>query len=169
MPLDSPTKSTTEASRPYDNASAKPSAGPVPAAHVEFVAALSGQPPRPIPINADPIDLEDRADHLDRMFGTLSVYVTVILDDTAHNIPGGLDRTKVPSSASGATRGYLRLRDFRKRTPSPPPFSSMSSMPAASMARCSFARASSETRGPNPPSSRLTVGRDSPARSASSD
>ena len=59
--------------------------------------------------------------------------------------------------------------DFRKRTPSPPPFSSMNSMPAASIARCSFARASSETRGPNPPSSRLTVGRDSPARSASSD
>ena len=65
--------------------------------------------------------------------------------------------------------GYLRLWDFRKRTPSPPPFSSMNSMPAASIARCSFARASSETRGPNPPSSRLTVGRDSPARSASSD
>ena len=66
-------------------------------------------------------------------------------------------------------RGYLRLRDFRKRTPSPPPFSAMNSMPAASIARCSFARASFETRGPNPPSSRLTVGRDSPARSASSD
>ena len=65
--------------------------------------------------------------------------------------------------------GYLRIRDLRKRTPSPPPFSSMNSMPAASIARCSFARASSETRGPNPPSSRLTVGRDSPARSASSD
>ncbi len=64
---------------------------------------------------------------------------------------------------------YLRLRDFRNRTPRPPPFSSMSSMPAASMARCSFARASSETRGPYPPSSRLTVGRDSPARSPSSD
>ena len=64
---------------------------------------------------------------------------------------------------------YLRLRDFRNRTPSPPPSSSMNSMPAASTARCSFARASSETRGPNPPSSRLTVGRDSPARSASSD
>ena len=60
--------------------------------------------------------------------------------------------------------GYLRLRDLRKRTPSPPPFSSMNSMPAASIARCSFARASSETRGPTPPSSRLTVGRDSPAR-----
>jgi hypothetical protein len=64
---------------------------------------------------------------------------------------------------------YLRLRGFLNRTPSPPSFSSMRSMPAASMARCSFARASSETRGPNPPSRRLTVGSDSPARSASSD
>ena len=72
-------------------------------------------------------------------------------------------------SERNSGRGYLRLRDFRKRTPSPPPFSAMNSIPAASMARCSFARASSETRGPNPPSSRLTVGRDSPARSASSD
>ena len=68
-------------------------------------------------------------------------------------------------------RGYFRLacRGFRSRRPSPPPFSPMNSIPAASIARCSFARASSETRGPNPPSSRLTVGRDSPARSASSD
>jgi len=66
---------------------------------------------------------------------------------------------------------YFRLggRGFRSRRPSPPPFSSMNTIPAASIARCSFARASSETRGPNPPSSRLTVGRDSPARSASSD
>ena len=68
-------------------------------------------------------------------------------------------------------RGYFRLgcRGFRSRRPSPPPFSSMNTIPAASIARCSFARASSDTRGPNPPSSRLTVGRDSPARSASSD
>jgi hypothetical protein len=30
---------------------------------------------------ADAIDIEDRADHLDKVFGALSVYVTVILDD----------------------------------------------------------------------------------------
>ena len=71
-----------------DGASAKPSASPVRAAHAEFVAALAGHPPRPIPIDADAIDLEDRADHLDKVFGALSVYVAVILDDTAQNIPG---------------------------------------------------------------------------------
>ena len=93
-------------------------------------------------------------------------------EDLSDNLIVQLGVVTEPSTATGSRnsgRGYLRLRDFRKRTPSPPPFSPMNSMPAASIARCSFARASSETRGPNPPSSRLTVGRDSPARSASSD
>jgi hypothetical protein len=57
---------------------------------------------------------------------------------------------------------------FRNRTPAPPPFSCMNSMPAASIAFLSFARASSETCGPNPPSKRLTVGTDRPALEASS-
>jgi hypothetical protein len=60
-------------------------------AHAEFVAALAGHPPRPIPIYADVLDLEDRADHLDKVLGALSVYVAVILDDTAQNVPGTLD------------------------------------------------------------------------------
>ena len=93
-------------------------------------------------------------------------------EDLSDNLIVQLGVVTEPSTATGSRnsgRGYLRLRDFRKRTPGPPPFSPMNSMPAASIARCSFARASSETRGPNPPSSRLTVGRDSPARSASSD
>jgi hypothetical protein len=50
-----------------------------------------GTPPRPIPLDADAVDLEDRADHLDKVFGAFSVYVAVILDDTAQNVPGGLD------------------------------------------------------------------------------
>ena len=72
-------------------ACAKPSTSPVRAAHAEFVAALAGHPPRPIPLDADAIDLEDRADHLDKVFSALSVYVAVILDDTAQNVPGRLD------------------------------------------------------------------------------
>ena len=64
---------------------------------------------------------------------------------------------------------YLRFRLVRKRTPNPPPFSSINSIPATSIARCNFSRASSDTRGPNPPSKRLTVGSDRPARTASSD
>ena len=74
-----------------DPASATPSDSPVCSAHAEFVAVLVGQPPRTIPLMADAIDLEDRADHLGQVFWALSVYVAVILDDTAQNVPGNLD------------------------------------------------------------------------------
>jgi hypothetical protein len=60
-------------------------------AHAEFVATLAEHPPRTIPTEADAIDLEDRADHLDKVFSALSVYLTVILDDTAQNAPGRID------------------------------------------------------------------------------
>ena len=56
-------------------ASAKPSTSPVRAAHAEFVAALAGDPPRPIPIDADVVDLEDRADHLNKVLSALSAYM----------------------------------------------------------------------------------------------
>jgi hypothetical protein len=74
-----------------DRASAKPSASRVCTAHGELVAALAGHPPRTIPLEADAIDLEDRVDHLSQVLGALSVYVAVVLDDTAQNVPGGLD------------------------------------------------------------------------------
>jgi hypothetical protein len=61
------------------------------AAHAEFVAALTGHPPRPIPVDADAIDLEDRAEYLNQVLSAMSVYVAVILDDTAQNVPGRLD------------------------------------------------------------------------------
>jgi hypothetical protein len=77
--------------QPLDRASAEPAASPVQATHAEFIAALAGHPPRPIPLEADALDLEDRVDHLNRVFGALSVYLAVVLDDTAQNVPGGLD------------------------------------------------------------------------------
>ena len=78
-------------SQPPGCASAKPSASPGRAAHAEFVAALAGHPPRTIPLDADAIDLEDRAEHLGKVLGAVSVYLAVILDDTAQNVPGTLD------------------------------------------------------------------------------
>jgi hypothetical protein len=72
-------------------ANVKLSTNVVRAAHVEFVATLAGYPPWPIPFDADATDLEDRADHLKQVLDALSVYVAAILDDTAQNIPGGLD------------------------------------------------------------------------------
>jgi hypothetical protein len=74
-----------------NRASAKPSTSPALAAHVAFVAALSGHPPRAIPLDADALDLEDRADHIGKVFAAFSVYVAVILDDTAQNAPGTLE------------------------------------------------------------------------------
>jgi len=43
--------------------------------------------------DVDSEDLENRADHLEKVFAALHVYLTAIITDTAHNIPGGtLDR-----------------------------------------------------------------------------
>ena len=66
---------------------------PVRAAHTEFVAALAGNVPHPIHSDGHSEDLEGRADHLEKVFAALHVYLTAIIADTAHNIPGGrLDR-----------------------------------------------------------------------------
>jgi hypothetical protein len=81
-------------------ASARLSTSPIRAAHAEFVAALAVHPPRPIPVDTDAVDLEDRADHFKSVFTALSVYLTVILDDTAQNTPGGLDLLSVEAVLS---------------------------------------------------------------------
>ena len=66
---------------------------PVAAAFRRFIAALAGHPPRPIPVDADAVDLQDRAGHLSAVFGALTAYLAIILDDTAQNAPGGLEFT----------------------------------------------------------------------------
>jgi hypothetical protein len=69
------------------------STSPVRLAYTEFVAALAGNAPQPIHADVDSEDLEGRADHLEKVFAALHVYLTAIIADTAHNIPGGtLDR-----------------------------------------------------------------------------
>jgi hypothetical protein len=69
------------------------STNPVRLAHIELVAALAGNVPHPIYADVDSEDLDGRADHLEKVFAALHVYLTAIIADTAHNIPGGtLDR-----------------------------------------------------------------------------
>jgi hypothetical protein len=69
------------------------STSPVRAAYTEFIAALAGNSPHPICAAVDSQDLEARADHLEKVFATLHVYLTAIIADTAQNIPSGtLDR-----------------------------------------------------------------------------
>jgi hypothetical protein len=62
-------------------------------AHTEFVAALAGNVPHPIYAEVEPDDLDGRADHLEKLFAALHVYLAAVVGDTAQNIPGGsLDR-----------------------------------------------------------------------------
>src|SRR6516225_448685 len=69
------------------------STSPVRLAHTEFVAALAENVPHPIYANVDSEDLDGRADHLEKVFAALHVYLTAIIADTAHNVPAGaLDR-----------------------------------------------------------------------------
>src|SRR5215831_2575767 len=69
------------------------STSPVRLAHIEFVAALAGNIPHPIYADVDSEDLDGRADHLEKVFAALHVYLTEIIADTAQSIPGGtLDR-----------------------------------------------------------------------------
>jgi hypothetical protein len=69
------------------------STSPVRLAHTEFVAALAENVPHPIHADVDSEDLEGRADHLEKVLAALHVYLTAIIADTAHNVPGGtLDR-----------------------------------------------------------------------------
>ena len=154
-------------------AGAEPSTNPVRGAHAELLVCLAGQPPRLIPLKPPVIDLEDRADGLNKVLNARRDLIggsdarTVMGDDEGallqlwHElkevrrriaVPGGWgaaltnpEKSMVALGDNGASldrvwpeehhSGYLRLRDFRKRTPSPPPFSSMNSMPAASIAR----------------------------------
>jgi hypothetical protein len=101
-------------------AGAKPSTNPVRAAHAEFVTAVAGQPPWPIPLFADATDLEDRADHLNKVLNALSAYLTAVLDDTAQNVPGGLDCRQVDallsdlaSDVSGTLQHAVELMAWR--------------------------------------------------------
>ena len=69
------------------------STSPVRPAHIEFVAALAGNIPHPIYADVGSEDLDGRADHLEKVFAALHVYLTAIIADTAHNVPAGaLDR-----------------------------------------------------------------------------
>jgi hypothetical protein len=69
------------------------STSPVWAAHIEFVAVLAGNVPDPIHCDGHSEDLEGRADHLEKVFAALHVYLTAIIADTTQNIAAStLDR-----------------------------------------------------------------------------
>jgi hypothetical protein len=63
------------------------STNPARSAHAEFVAALAANAPHPIRSAFDAADLDDRADHLQKVLAALHVYVAAITADLAQNIP----------------------------------------------------------------------------------
>jgi hypothetical protein len=84
------------------------STSPVRLARIEFVTALAGNVPHPISADADSEDLDGRADHLEKVFAALHVYLTAIIADTAHNIPGGtLDRRYLDNLFRDLSAGAL--------------------------------------------------------------
>jgi hypothetical protein len=62
---------------------------PVRLAHSELVAALAGNVPHPIYAEVEADDLDGRANHLEKLFAALHVYLAAVIGDTAENIPGG--------------------------------------------------------------------------------
>jgi len=61
---------------------------PVRAAHIEFVAALAGNVPRPIHSGTDWKALQGCANHLQNVFAALHAYATAIVAEIAEKIPG---------------------------------------------------------------------------------
>ena len=72
------------------------STNPVRPAHTEFVAALAGNAPDPIYADADSEDLDGRADHLEKVFAALQVYLAAIIADTAQKHPRWYARSPLP-------------------------------------------------------------------------
>jgi hypothetical protein len=93
------------------------------AAHTEFVAALAGNVPHPIHSEANSEDLERQADHLEKVFGALHVYVSAIIANAAWDIPGStLDHPyveKLFQEFSTDTLGVIRnaAAEMRVREP----------------------------------------------------
>jgi hypothetical protein len=56
---------------------------------------LAENPPLPIPILVRGIDFAERANHARELLSALSDYLGALLDETAANVPGGLDLRQI--------------------------------------------------------------------------
>jgi hypothetical protein len=80
------------------------------AAHTEFVAALAGNVPHPIRSDAGCEALKSRADHLQKVFAALQVYVTAIIAEIGEKTPGSaLDRQYLDQLLPGVPAEALRV------------------------------------------------------------
>ncbi len=81
--------------RPSTRGGVRPATSAVEAAHEDFIGRLTKFPPRAIPVDPCPHVLEDRAGHVTDLLTAITGYLEAILDDTAQNVPGGLDRQQI--------------------------------------------------------------------------
>jgi hypothetical protein len=80
------------------------------AAHTEFIAALAGNVPRPIHSETDWDALARRADHLQKVFAALCVYIGAIIAEIAEKIPRStLDRRYLDELLRGLAAEALRV------------------------------------------------------------
>ena len=95
----------------FTDANLDPSTKHVSATYTALIGELVGHPPRPIPLAARAVDLEERADHLATVITALSGCLTASLNDAAQNVPGGLDLRQIEallSDLAADTSGTLR-------------------------------------------------------------
>jgi hypothetical protein len=89
--------------RPSIRGTGTPSTSPVQTAHAGFIAYLTSRPPRAIPVDPYPYVLVDRAEHVKGLFTAISGYLEAVVDDTAQNIPGGIDRRQIDALLADLT------------------------------------------------------------------
>ena|SRR5271165_2933899 len=81
-------------------------------AHAELLVVVEGQPPLPILLDSD---IEDPAEHRNRVITRFPVHVTGIIDDTMRNMPSGLDLRQIEAVfsdvASDLTRTIQHVAD----------------------------------------------------------
>jgi hypothetical protein len=71
------------------SANAKPTS-PARGVYAELATIPPGHLPHPKLVKPGTVDLQDCAQHLNKVLSALSVYATAILDGIAQNVPGGL-------------------------------------------------------------------------------
>jgi hypothetical protein len=97
---------------PITDATVRPSTNPILSAYGGLLDWLAAQPPSPIPINAQAADLESRRADLDELLSRTSVYVRVLLEDAAQNVPRDIDLRQIEAllaDLASEVAGTLRV------------------------------------------------------------
>ena len=80
-------------------------------AHAELVAVVEGQSPPPVLHHSG---IENRAERRNKVITRLPVHVTGIIDDTARNVPCGLDLRQIEAVFSDVASGVARKHSPRR-------------------------------------------------------